>query len=720
MFNPIEEKRRLVQERIAKSFDSGINVTDEIELEKAHKDGDHHPTKPWVWVSSANGGKGDWRVEGGRSHKKAGAGTATSATGNKVDISKIPDAEFKRITQMLEKKNPDHRDAERYLEEEAMSDNELKNFYAVAEHFKNSSNINKMTQEYCKKWAELAKQEMQSRNKKSGTADTVSQKDNSVTSKEFSKNKAIVGEMLKDCDSKIDSNGVKKYHCKFYALGKDRGSSWFKKSDIEAYLRNYNDAKITAIKSEQSSTTPAARKPGSTDEIERMTPTAVHNAILGLNNTGTNVKDKGDHFLIEFDANDFTTHGQRSPQIDRIAKYLESMGASCVIGKNNIKAYKKVKSKKDSTQTDVEIDQAAYDKAYKAATSKGETEKHLKESLDKANKNIKEIKDGISTSSVPIVIDKMKKMLKICVSQKKAIEDALKLYDKGGTEITKKRYNLNPDGTPMDLSKIEDDNLRFSTALVKTNIRDLKNKLAQTSDGAVVTRKNLNAQIEDQEGKLAEMEEEINKRANSKSTTNKTQSPQNKVGDFGNMKLTEILDSLDDWGDDEWNNSALNKKLSDAISNAIKKERISETEFNNIAKKYQGLDLMYSDYAETKPDFEEYSKKFIEDYRKNHPNDKAKNSELRGKALDAYEKKYESDSYSDEKDTRDKIAQDAGFKDYQEMKGYQDYVTQKNLLKKRSTSAGMRLLYQQEIDKYEKNHADLLARLAKGKNSKDL
>ena len=35
MFNPIEEKRRLVQERIAKSFDSGINITEEMGLEKA-------------------------------------------------------------------------------------------------------------------------------------------------------------------------------------------------------------------------------------------------------------------------------------------------------------------------------------------------------------------------------------------------------------------------------------------------------------------------------------------------------------------------------------------------------------------------------------------------------------------------------------------------------------------------------------------------------------
>ena len=40
-------------------------------FEKAHQDGDIHPKHPdWVWVSSASGGKGDWRKVGGRVHKK--------------------------------------------------------------------------------------------------------------------------------------------------------------------------------------------------------------------------------------------------------------------------------------------------------------------------------------------------------------------------------------------------------------------------------------------------------------------------------------------------------------------------------------------------------------------------------------------------------------------------------------------------------------------------
>lgn len=58
-------------------------------FEKAHKDGDLHPNGKWVWVSSANGGRGDWRTLNGRTHKKhqaanaagGGSSSASSTTG---------------------------------------------------------------------------------------------------------------------------------------------------------------------------------------------------------------------------------------------------------------------------------------------------------------------------------------------------------------------------------------------------------------------------------------------------------------------------------------------------------------------------------------------------------------------------------------------------------------------------------------------------------------
>ena len=71
MFNPIEMKRRMVQERIEKSFDN--------EIEKAHKDGDIHPNGKWVWVSSAAGGKGDWRTINGRAHQKHNAAQGSAS-----------------------------------------------------------------------------------------------------------------------------------------------------------------------------------------------------------------------------------------------------------------------------------------------------------------------------------------------------------------------------------------------------------------------------------------------------------------------------------------------------------------------------------------------------------------------------------------------------------------------------------------------------------------
>lgn len=50
-------------------------------FEKAHKDGDLHPNGKWVWVSSAAGGKGDWRTLNGRTHKKHQAESGGSSTG---------------------------------------------------------------------------------------------------------------------------------------------------------------------------------------------------------------------------------------------------------------------------------------------------------------------------------------------------------------------------------------------------------------------------------------------------------------------------------------------------------------------------------------------------------------------------------------------------------------------------------------------------------------
>ena len=127
MKNPFIQRQMELRQRMISGF-SGILVSsdevqkgeDYIELEKAHKDGDMHPNGKWVWVSSANGGKGDWRTINGRTHKKhtaalsgsgssGGQGTAGGNNGtpkvekpgqqaakHKVDTTTIDDAEYKR------------------------------------------------------------------------------------------------------------------------------------------------------------------------------------------------------------------------------------------------------------------------------------------------------------------------------------------------------------------------------------------------------------------------------------------------------------------------------------------------------------------------------------------------------------------------------------------------------------------------------------------------
>lgn len=89
--------------------------------------------------------------------------------------------------------------------------------------------------------------------------------------------------------------------------------------------------------------------PGSTDEITKMSAKGLRNAILGVNNIATNIKDNGDHFKVDFDSNDFNTHGEMSPKITQIKKFLEGMGAGVVVGKNSLKVFKN--DKKSSTST---------------------------------------------------------------------------------------------------------------------------------------------------------------------------------------------------------------------------------------------------------------------------------------------------------------------------------------------------------------------------------
>ncbi|MCM1139102.1 MAG: hypothetical protein NC453_11090 [Muribaculum sp.] len=77
LLNSFLQKISLVQgsEALVKSVKAELSTigVDEhnTQIRGRHQDGDIHPNGKWVWVSSAAGGKGDWRTIGGRIHQQA-------------------------------------------------------------------------------------------------------------------------------------------------------------------------------------------------------------------------------------------------------------------------------------------------------------------------------------------------------------------------------------------------------------------------------------------------------------------------------------------------------------------------------------------------------------------------------------------------------------------------------------------------------------------------
>lgn len=83
-----------------------------------------------------------------------------------------------------------------------------------------------------------------------------------------------------------------------------------------------------------------------------------------------------------------------------------------------------------------------------------------------------------------------------------------------------------------------------------------------------------------------------------KEMENRKSSGESKKGvNSAEKELTSLLDPLNDWGDDDWNDSDKNAELFSQIRSVIDKYDMSEDEFRSVAKKYQGLDLVYTDYA---------------------------------------------------------------------------------------------------------------------------
>lgn len=111
--NPILSHRKEVRNRILKGFVDN-------DIEKAHKDGDIHPNGKWYWNADANGGKGDWRVIGGRIQKQS--------------------EESKRINTNKQTSHPDPEDVDVYImKESGMSKDEVAEIKEIVKKWTNKS-----------------------------------------------------------------------------------------------------------------------------------------------------------------------------------------------------------------------------------------------------------------------------------------------------------------------------------------------------------------------------------------------------------------------------------------------------------------------------------------------------------------------------------------------------------------------------------------------------
>ena len=276
---------------VKKAVDDEIGISDahrELfgdDLEKAHQDGDMHPNGKWVWVSSANGGKGDWRTLNGRAHKKHADTQASNKflenfknasddVLNKIVSGKIQvvDRERKLAQQILDSRkksgtqsqpqsknignlsyNYDKDTDETWYEgnvnnkrvrvlQEEVGDNSWWNVEVDGKKLKNA-NGKEMTFSSAKEAADegVIEAKKSTQNKKQSKGDKVI---NPSSSKKYHMTTGQLNELLGRAETKVE-NGEKKYLVSYKAIGKDRGSSWQTKSQIESYLRGWDDAQVS-------------------------------------------------------------------------------------------------------------------------------------------------------------------------------------------------------------------------------------------------------------------------------------------------------------------------------------------------------------------------------------------------------------------------------------------------------------------------------------------
>lgn len=558
MENPILAKRKLVQDRIEKSFDSGINVPEEVEMEKAHQDGEIHPNGKWVWVSSANGGKGDWRTRGGRTHN-------------------------------------------------AHSENEKK----FKQNFKNAQDgiLQKIIDgkiqagAHEKKWA----QDILDERKKGSAGEKAAKKIIDlikISSSKYSDINKVVAFKTDKGNWAIDYDGANTG----LIIGKDHLS--------EAEL------KAAGVKIEGGSSKGDDDKSKQRAKTEQDTPQKVRDILKKKGYTPrtdgtwehsdgreafpdkngkwvTTTKMPGVRMNVESMA-DESAKKKADPKQDKAAQaagfkdYEEMKGwQDYTTAKNLLKKPSMKLKSKEADRKELEKQVADYEKDHADViaarggkksgpktsnpTDHGNTEDNAYQAY-KSGRITKEQYEGITG--------------------KKSAKEKIASMEKTETKSDwNPPYNLNLDKVEKLWS--EKESKEYDAALESGDQKKQNSLLKIAFDRA--------------------KEKNIDIKAETKKTND---------GNFKGMKFTEILDSLDEWEDDDWNNQELNEKLTEAIKGAIKKEGIDEKKFKEIAKKYQGLDLVYEDYTgDPEGDFAKLLKP-LDDWEDEDWNDDKKNKKL--------------------------------------------------------------------------------------------
>lgn len=518
MENPILAKRRRVAERLEKSFGDGINVPEEVEVEKAHQDGEIHPNGKWVWVSSANGGKGDWRTRGGRTHN-------AHSDNEKKFKQNFKDAQDGLLQKIIDGK-----------------------IQAGAHE---------------KKWA----QDILDERKKGSDGDKAAAKIidlMKISNSKYSDIKKVVAFKTDKGNWAMDYDGANTG----LIIGKDHLSE--------------KELKAAGVKIEGGSAkdNEPAKKSGS-DDVK-----AVQNIPLPDLNGGSESITLGDGRKVTIKIKNLNKEngyviGKISDGGSNQFKFGGTSGASVEDAFESVKKdlIKNIGGEPAKKKADPKQDKAAQAAGFK---------------------DYEEMKGWQDYTTAKNLLKKPSMKLKSKEADRKELEKQVEDYEKDHADVIAARGGKKSGpktNNPTDHGNTEDNAYQAYKS----------GKITKEQYEGITGKKSAKE-------KIASME--------------KTETKKTSDGDFKGMKFTEILDSLDEWEDDDWNNGELNEKLTEAIKGAIKKEGIDEKKFKEIAKKYQGLDLVYEDYTgEPESDFAKLLNP-LDDWSDDDWNDKKKNDKL--------------------------------------------------------------------------------------------